>query len=468
MGPAAQPIVAVGDVVLGGQLLAEANGAMSVPVHAPTSGKVRAIASRPIAHASGLEDICIELETDGRDQWVALEGIPHWRDCEPAALAEQVRNAGIAGMGGAGFPTAVKLTPGPQRPIELLLINGTECEPYITADDTLMQCYADQLIEGSTILAHILGANSILIGIEDNKPEAIAYVQTAVDTANAPIEVVSFPTKYPSGGEKQVIEILTGAQVPSGGIPADIGIVCLNPGTAVAVQQAIIDGKPLTHRIVTLTGEALSQPCNTLACLGTPIGHLLQEAGMSSGPRQRIIHGGPMMGFAVSDLEAPITKITNCLLAPTESELPLPEEPKPCIRCGHCAEACPASLLPQQLYWYARAKDQEQLATHRLFDCIECGACAYVCPSQIPLVQYYRAAKGQIRDSEQERKRSDNSRARFEARERRLEEEAAAREAKRAARKAAAQQQANNDGVDPVQAAVARAKAKKAQQDAPQ
>ena len=468
LGAPARPVVAEGDAILGGQLLAEATGSMSVPVHAPTSGTVRAIESRPIAHASGLEDSCIVLETDGRDQWVALEGNPHWRDCAPAVLAEEVRNAGIAGMGGAGFPTAVKLTPGPHRPIETLLINGTECEPYITADDTLMQCYADQLIEGATILAQILSANSILIGIEDNKPEAIACVQSAVDKAGAPIEVASFPTKYPSGGEKQVIEILTGMQVPSGGIPADIGIVCLNPGTAVAVRDAIVDGKPLTHRIVTLTGEALRQPGNTLACLGTPIGHLLHEAGWASEPQQRVIHGGPMMGFAVSNLEAPITKITNCLLAPTTSELPLPEEPKPCIRCGHCAEACPASLLPQQLYWYARAKDQEQLATHRLFDCIECGACAYVCPSQIPLVQYYRAAKGQIRDSEQERKRSDNSRARFEARERRLEAEATAREAKRAARKAAAQEQAQSDGVDPVQAAIARAKAKKAQQDLPQ
>ncbi len=468
LGVPARPVVAVGDAVLGGQMLAEANGVMSVPIHAPTSGTVRAIESRPIAHASGLEDICIELETDGQDQWVVLEGMPDWRDREPTMLAEQIRSAGIAGMGGAGFPTAVKLTPGPQRPIELLLINGTECEPYITADDTLMQCYADQLIEGAMILAHILGADSTLIGIEDNKPEAIACVQAAVVKANASIEIASFPTKYPSGGEKQVIEILTGVQVPSGGIPADIGIVCLNPGTAVAAREAIVEGKPLTHRIVTLTGEALSQPCNTLACLGTPIDHLLQEAGWAAEVRQRVIHGGPMMGFAVSNLNAPVTKITNCVLAPTQSELPLPAEPKPCIRCGHCAEACPASLLPQQLYWYARAKDQEQLTTHRLFDCIECGACAYVCPSHIPLVQYYRAAKGQIRDSEQERKRSDNSRERFEARESRLAEEAAAREAKRAARKAAAQQQATSGGVDPVQAAIERAKAKKAQQGSPE
>ena len=327
-----------------------------------------------------------------------------------------------------------------------------------------MQCQADELIEGAQILAHIVSAESILIGIEDNKPDAIASVEAAIARSGAEIELATFPTKYPSGGEKQIIEILTGQQVPSGGIPADIGLVCVNPGTAVAAQRAIIDGAPLTHRIVTLTGEALASPQNVTACLGTPITALLTHAGLNAAPQQRIIHGGPMMGFAVSDLNAPITKITNCLLAPTPAELPLPEPAKPCIRCGHCAEACPASLLPQQLYWYARAKDQEQLAEHRLFDCIECGACAYVCPSQIPLVQYYRAAKGQIRDSEQEKRRSDNSRERFEARQVRLETEAAEREAKRAARKAAAQSKAAEDGADPIQAAIERAKARKAEQ----
>ena len=212
-----------------------------------------------------------------------------------------------------------------------------------------MQCRADELVEGAHILAHILSADSILIGIEDNKPDAIARVQAAISRAGATIELATFPTKYPSGGEKQIIEILTGQQVPSGGIPADIGIVCVNPGTAVATQQAIIDGKPLTHRIVTLTGEALAAPQNVSACLGTPITQLLEHAALSAEAQQRIIHGGPMMGFAVSDLNAPITKITNCLLAPTATELPLPEPAQPCIRCGHCAEACPASLLPQQL-----------------------------------------------------------------------------------------------------------------------
>jgi electron transport complex protein RnfC len=468
LGVPAQPIVNIGDRVLGGQTIAEAQGVMSVPVHAPTSGVVTAIEARPIAHASGFEDQCIVIEADGQDEWLSFTGIADWRGLDAATLVEQVRAAGIAGMGGAGFPTAVKLSPGPARQIETLLINGTECEPYITADDTLMQCQADELVEGAQILAHIVSAEAILIGIEDNKPDAIASVEAAIARSGADIELATFPTKYPSGGEKQIIEILTGEQVPSGGIPADIGLLCVSPGTAVATKRAIIDGAPLTHRIVTLTGEALASPQNVTACLGTPITALLIHADLTAAPHQRIIHGGPMMGFAVSDLSAPITKITNCLLAPTPEELPLPESAKPCIRCGHCAEACPASLLPQQLYWYARAKDQEQLAEHRLFDCIECGACAYVCPSQIPLVQYYRAAKGQIRDSEQEKQRSDNSRERFEARQIRLETEAAEREAKRAARKAATQNKAAEDGVDPIQAAIERAKARKEDQNSKQ
>ena len=465
LGIPADPTVDVGDIVLGGQQIAAAQGVMSVPVHAPTSGTVIAIESRSIAHASGLEDQCIVIKTDGQHRLLDAVDTDDWRALDAVTLVERIRDAGIAGMGGAGFPTAVKLNPGPKRPIETLLINGTECEPYITADDTLMQCQADDLIEGAQNLAHVVSAEAILIGIEDNKPDAIAAVETAISSSGAVIELATFPTIYPSGGETQIIEILTGQQVPSCGIPADIGLVCVNPGTAVATKRAIVDGKPLTHRIVTLTGEALTTPQNVNACLGTPIKELMDYAGLKAIAPQRIIHGGPMMGFAVSDLNAPITKITNCLLAPTAAELPVPDPAKPCIRCGHCAEACPASLLPQQLYWYARAKDQEQLTEHRLFDCIECGACAYVCPSQIPLVQYYRAAKGQIRDSEQEKRRSDNSRERFEARQARLEAEAEAREAKRAARKAAAQSKADAEGWDPIQAAIERAKARKADQE---
>ena len=311
LGVPAKAIVEVGDTVLGGQVLAQAQGVMSVPVHAPTSGTISAIEPRPIAHASGLEDTCIVLKTDGADQSIRCEGIPEWQTVAPSLLVERIREAGIAGMGGAGFPTAVKLNPGAAKPIDTLMINGTECEPYITADDTLMQCQADALVEGAAILAYVVGAERVVIGIEDNKPAAISRVTAAVQDAGADIEVASFPTKYPSGGEKQFIEILTGQQVPSGGIPADIGLVCVNPGTAVAAKEAIVDGKPLTHRIVTLTGEALGKPGNVMACIGTPIGDLLGDAALSAAERQRIIHGGPMMGFAVSDLDAPITKITN-------------------------------------------------------------------------------------------------------------------------------------------------------------
>ncbi len=466
IGRPAEVVVAVGDRVLGGQTLAQCDGPLSAAVHAPTSGIVAAIELRPVPHASGLEDLCVVIDVDGQDTWQALTGDADWRDREPRQLIDRIRDAGIAGLGGAGFPTAVKLIAGENRPIHTLLINGTECEPYITADDTLMQIASEAIIEGAQILAHIVAAEKVLIGVEDNKPQALANMQDAATERDWPVEVevATFPTKYPSGGEKQLIEILTGQQVPSGGLPADIGIVCQAPGTAVAVRDAIIDGRPLVDRIVTLTGEALGKPQNVRALFGTPIEWLLAHAGFDPTDNERVIHGGPMMGFALRDTTAPMVKITNCVLAPTRSELPMPPPAQACIRCGMCAEACPASLLPQQLYWYARAKDQEQLEKHQLFDCIECGACSYVCPSHIPLVQYYRSAKGTIREARAEKMRSDNSRERFEARQLRVEKEAAEREAKRAARKAAAAKKAEAGGEDPVQAAIARAQARKAEQ----
>jgi electron transport complex protein RnfC len=325
-----------------------------------------------------------------------------------------------------------------------------------------MQCFAREVVEGAEILAHMVGAETILLAVEDNKHEAAEAMRDA-SAHLASAEVVTFPTKYPSGGEKQLIELLLNVQVPSGGIPADIGVLCQNPSTAMAVRAALIDGKPLTDRITTLTGMALGKPGNRRVMLGTPIGELLAHGDFNSETSDRVIHGGPMMGFSVTDLDMPVVKITNCVLAPTRSEIPPPQPQQACIRCGLCAEVCPASLLPQQLYWFARAKDQEQLERHNLMDCIECGACAYVCPSHIPLVQYYRSAKGSMREASKEKVRSDNSRARFEARQERLERETAARDAKRAARKAAAEARLEA-GDDPVQAAIERAKAKKAQQ----
>ena len=462
IGKPAEAIVQVGERVLGGQRLAEADGLVSVPIHAPTSGTVSAVELRSVPHPSGLENQCVVIDCDGLDEWLPLTPLVDWQKQPPEALVAHVRAAGVAGMGGAGFPTAVKLLASDKHSINTLIINGTECEPYITADDTLMQVSAGAIIEGAEILAYIVGAQHILIGVEDNKPDAIAAMREAASQCQRDIEVASFPTKYPSGGEKQLVEILTGQQVPSGMIPAELGLLCQNPGTAVAVRDAIIHGRPLTQRIITITGEALSTPGNFEVLIGTPITHLLSLAGFQPEHNRRLIHGGPMMGFALDSADIPIVKTSNCILVPTEQELPTPPPPQACIRCGLCAEACPASLLPQQLYWFARAKDQEALEAHNLFDCIECGACAWVCPSNIPLVQYYRAGKASIVDTRQEKVRSDRLRERFEARQERIARETAEREAKRAARKAAAEQKAaSGNSEDPVQAAIARAKARK-------
>ncbi|WP_417661323.1 electron transport complex subunit RsxC [Pseudomonas sp.] len=432
IGAPAEPVVAVGEPVLKGQLIAKANGFISVPVHAPTSGTVSFIGPQPYPHVSGMLAPAIVIDTDGQDQWCELQPCSDYRALEPSVLLELIRQAGISGLGGAGFPTAVKLTERPTQKIHTLIINGTECEPYITADDMLMREFATELISGIEIIVQLINPEQVLIGIEDNKPEAIAAVKQAV--AERPFQVCVFPTKYPSGGEKQLIQILTGVEVPSGGLPADIGMLCQNVGTAVAVHNAVILGKPLISRITTLTGEALARPMNVEVLLGTPVGELLNFTGLDERALNRLIMGGPMMGFTLPDIDVPVIKTTNCLLASSAAELPAPTPAMPCIRCGECAEVCPASLLPQQLHFFALGQDHEQLKAHNLFDCIECGACAYVCPSSIPLVQYYRAAKGEIRDLEQKQLKAEQSKQRFELRQERLRLAEEKKEAERKAR----------------------------------
>jgi electron transport complex protein RnfC len=354
--------------------------------------------------------------------------------------------------------------------IRTLIINGTECEPYITADDILMRERAREIVEGTQIIAHLVDVTEVLIGIEDNKPESIAAMRQAAEGAG--FEIVVFHTKYPSGGEKQLIEILTGQQVPSGGLPSDLGIVCQNVGTAVAVRDAILEGKPLISRITTVTGESVTEPGNFEVLLGTPMRHLLSLAGYRAPDNNRLVMGGPMMGFTVPGPDVPVVKTTNCILAPTEEELPTPAAAQACIRCGMCAEACPASLLPQQLFWFAQGQEWEKSEQHNLFDCIECGACSYVCPSHIPLVQYYRASKAEILRQRRDNLKSEHSRHRFEARQERLAREEAEKEARRAARKQAAEEKARlaaesgTQDEDPIQAAIERAKAKKAAQAA--
>lgn len=439
IGAPATPVVAVGERVLTGQLVAEADGIFSANIHASTSGTVVAIENRLLPHPSGMSGECIVIEPDGEDEWVELTPCDDYRQLDHGTLVAKIRAAGIAGLGGAGFPTAVKLNPRADHKIHTLIINGTECEPYITADDVLMQTRADEVIAGTLLLAHMLNQpEQLLIGVEDNKPAAIAALRKAAEGTR--IQVVDFPTKYPSGGEKQLIYILTGREVPHGQIPASIGIVCQNVGTTVAAWRAVRYGEPLISRITTVVGEALDTQRNVEVLIGTPIQFLLDHHGFSAERASRLVMGGPMMGFSLPDSNVPVIKTTNCILAPTRQELPPPPPAQACIRCGLCAEACPVNLLPQQLYWYAQVDDQEKLQAHNLFDCIECGACSYVCPSTIPLVQYYRAAKGSIRQHLAEKEKSDRSRRRFEFRKERLAKEEAEKEAKRLARKQAAEE----------------------------
>ncbi|HCW97454.1 MAG TPA: electron transport complex subunit RsxC [Pantoea sp.] len=419
--------VAPGDRVLRGQPLTFGNGRM-LPVHAPTSGTIDAIAQHMTAHPSGLSELCIFMSPDGEDRWTTLEPMADYRQRQRADIIQRIHDAGVVGLGGAGFPTGTKLRGG-LRGVKTLIINAAECEPYITADDRLMQDYAAEVLEGSRILAWVLQAERVLIGIEDNKPEAIAALKRALG-GERDLHIRVIPTKYPSGGAKQLTKILTGLEVPHGGRSTDIGVLMQNVGTAWAVKRAVINGEPLTERVVTLTGEAIAQPRNVWSRIGTPISHLLHQVGFTPAPRQMVIMGGPLMGFTLPSLDVPVVKITNCILAPSASEMGNNDEEQSCIRCSACADACPAKLLPQQLYWYSQGGDHDKARAHHIDDCIECGACAYVCPSNIPLVQYYRQEKAELRAIDLEAKRTAEAKARFEARQARLEREKLAREAK--------------------------------------
>jgi len=432
LGAPARPLVTAGDPVLKGQMIAEPAGTVSAALHAPTSGTVIAVGPRPIQHPSGMDALCIVLEPDGHDTWAPRRPVTDHTRLGPGELIRLLRDSGVAGLGGAGFPTAIKVNLGDHQRVEQLVINAVECEPYITADDRLMRERAAEIVTGIQVLQYLLNPRDTLIGIEDNKPEAITALRDAC--TNTDLEVRVVPTKYPSGGEKQLIQLLTGKEVPSGSIPAQRGVVCQNVGTAYAVKRAVYDGEPLLSRITTVTGDAVARPGNYEVWLGTPVADLLRHAGVDAASLGRLVMGGPMMGFTLRDPAVPVVKTSNCLIAASATELPEPPPEQACIRCGACAEVCPANLLPQQLYWYAKTDDLDRAQHHNLMDCIECGACAYVCPSHIPLVQYYRYAKGEIRTQTAEQIKADRARERFEARQARLEREQAEKETRRRAR----------------------------------
>ncbi|MCG8610529.1 MAG: electron transport complex subunit RsxC, partial [Pseudomonadales bacterium] len=336
IGGPADPLVKVGDTVLKGQKLAEPLGFISAAVHAPTSGTITDICDLPVAHPSGMTDRCIVLVPDGNEQWVQLEQRATYTDLSPNEILHIIRDKGIAGMGGAGFPTEVKLHPPKQDKVKTLILNGAECEPYITADDMLMRERAKEIVLGLEIMAFILEPDECLIGIEDNKPEAIDAMRAAV--AGTKIQVVVIPTKYPSGGEKQLIKILTGQEVPSGSIPADVGVMCQNVATAAAIYRAVYFDEPLISRIITLTGDALQQPGNYEILIGSQVGWLLELAGAREQQISRTIMGGPMMGFTIQSADVPAIKTSNCIIAGTREELPPPPPAQACICCGICVE----------------------------------------------------------------------------------------------------------------------------------
>ena len=483
IGSPAVTIVEVGQKVLKGEVIAKADGYVSAPIHAPTSGIIDDIGEYPLPHPSGMSAQCIVLNPDGEENWIKLNGHSgDYKQLDPSELRNLIRSSGIVGLGGAGFPTSIKHNPGPDKVVETLILNGAECEPYITCDDMLMRDKAREIICGLLITKYALQARHCFIAIEDNKPKAIEAMKEAVsELGNNKIEVKTIPSIYPAGSEKQIIFTVTGKEVPKNGLPLQIGVVCQNVGTTAAIYRAIHHGEPLISRYVTITGD-VKQPANLEVLFGTAIDDLITECGGSTNNIRRLIIGGPMMGFAMQESSIPAVKTTNCVLvdAGKTQDLAPKQYTMPCIRCGNCADVCPIDLLPQQLYWFSKAQELDRIQEYNIFDCIECGCCDYVCPSQIPLVQYYRFAKSEIYNREREQKKSDKARERHEFHLLRVEREKAEKAEKLRQKKAALklkekQKEAANASSDTtakepdaknaaIIAAMERVKAKKAKQ----
>ena len=458
--------VAVGDHVLKGQLIAEAEGSVSAAIHAPTSGTIAAIADAVLPHPSGLPDRCITITPDGNDTWI--ERHPQdWRKGDVNTLVNSLRLSGIVGLGGAAFPTQIKLR-STRSPIHTLVINAAECEPYITCDDMLMRERYDQVVHGIEVAQRLLGAKNIMIGIEDNKPEAVKAMQAAVENTDIQVKVV--PTVYPSGDARRLVYLVLGKEVPQNKRSTEFGVQVFNVATVLALYRYFEFGEPAISRIVSMTGN-VNQAQNFEVLFGTPLRHLVKAAGGAKADTSHYIMGGPMMGFNLPSEDVPITKSANCIIAASSTLFEPPPPSMPCIRCSRCADACPVSLQPQELYWFAKSDNFEKAQDYNLFDCIECGACSYVCPSDIPLVQYYRYAKSEVIALDKAQEAADLARERNEFRLARIEREKQERTAKHAARAQGAKvaKAAGNSGSKPaatdkqaaIAAAIARAKAQK-------
>ncbi|MDD2833664.1 MAG: electron transport complex subunit RsxC, partial [Methylotenera sp.] len=430
--------VQVGDHLLKGQLIAEAEGSVSAAIHAPTSGTVTAIAQAIIPHPSGLPDMCVTLTPDGKDEWMPLQPLD-WRNMSLTEINAKLRTSGIVGLGGATFPAHIKLLDGTPN-IHTLIINAAECEPYITCDDMLMREHTEEIIQGIEIVKHLLGAKNTILGIEDNKSEAIKAISNAIKT-HPDIAVKVVPTLYPSGDARRLIHLLLGVEVPHLKRSTELGIQVFNVATIRSIYRYLTYGEPSVSRIVTMTGN-VNSPQNFEVLFGTPLMHLVMAAGGPKSEDTYFIMGGPMMGFNLPAQDVPITKAANCIIAATDAMFSTPPAAMPCIRCTRCADACPVNLQPQELYWFAKSDNFEKARDYQLFDCIECGCCSYVCPSNIPLVQYYRYAKSEIIAADKAKEAADLARERNEFRLARIEREKLERAQKHAERAASAKNEA--------------------------
>ncbi len=440
VGDPAQPVVGIGERVLKGQLIAEPDGTLGAPIHASSSGKVVAIEPWPVSRRNGDNAPCIIIECDGKDEAIKRVDEPvDFMSLAPEDLLSAILQGGIVGLGGAVFPTAQKLMQARTCEIDHLLLNGVECESYISCDDLLMRERAGAIVSGAQILMHALQIDACFIAVESDKPDAIRALGEVLGNINDDrIVIKQVPTIYPSGGEDQLVQLVTHREVPSRGLPSDVGCLVQNVGTAAAIHDWIIQNEPLISRVTTITGDGVARPVNVRARIGTTLADVIELAGGYTDKAKQLIVGGPMTGRSVTTDRVPLVKATNCVLVSGETPDPGPE--MPCIRCGDCASVCPVQLLPQQLFWYACADDEAKLRDFGLMDCIECGCCDVVCPSHIPLTADFRVAKGRIQELADEKARAARARQRFEARNDRLEREKEERESELSKQRESAKQ----------------------------
>ena len=412
-------MIKVGDKVLKGQLLAYSQGLISAPVHAPSSGIIVDVNDYPAPHPSALPIRTIVLETDGKDQWMPIQGVADPFQLSPEEISLRVGAAGIVGLGGATFPTAVKLNMGRENRIDTLIINGSECEPYLSCDDRLMQECAEQIIDGVRLMLHGMEAENAVVAIEDNKPQAYLAMQAAA-LPYRQIKTLQIPSRYPMGWDRQLIRYVTGKEVPVGCRSSEIGVTIHNVGTAYAVHKAIRLGQPLLSRIITVAGGAVKRPMNVEVPFGTLITELFKFCEVSSKETARIIMGGPMMGDALPHSGLPTVKATSGILALTAAELKNDEQ-QPCIRCASCVSVCPAGLRPLDMANNIRINQLDAAVDLGLKDCISCGCCTYICPSNIPLVQYFKYASGEVIARQQAQHKAEQTKRLIEARNARME-----------------------------------------------